>query len=482
MHRLRIRTTSAVRRAAVAHLRRAAFAITTLAIVAGAIGSTALPAAAAKKPVIPSQSQVDSANAAAQAKAQQIGQTEAQLAAANASLDKLNNQVEAVVEAYDGAMAKVDAAQQKLATAQSNLAAANKARAEAQIQMNQFAAASYRGAGGLDRLSALMTSDSPGAFLTRASTLSALARHQQSVITMMTSTQDDQVAAQAAANAALSDQQLQLQSAAKAKDAAIGAVNAQAGQIAAINANQLNLQAQLAVLRGTAKDLATARAAGLKRQAEEAAAAAAAARAAAARAAAARAAAAAAALAAQKRAAALALQAASHASSSGSGGSGSSGSGSGSSGGGSGGIVPPGGRSISTPAQRQAAIAFAESQIGVWYRWAGAGEVGPTVTSTGKQNVPAYDCSGLTMRAYQAAGISLAHFTGAQWDDGLHVSQAQLQPGDLVFFATNTSDPSTIHHVGIYIGNGQMIDAPATGEQVGIHNAFRPDYIGAVQL
>jgi cell wall-associated NlpC family hydrolase len=472
VHRLHFRASS--------YLRRAALATTTLVIVVGAIGSTALPAAAAKKPVVPSQSQVDKANAAAQTKAQQIGQTEAQLAAANASLDKLNNQVEAVVEAYDGAMAKVDAAQQQLAKAQSALAAANQARTSAQIQMNQFAAASYRGAGGLDRLSALMTSDSPGAFLTRASTLSALARHEQSVISTMTSTQDAQAAAQAAANAALSDQQVQLQAAAKAKDAAISAVNAQAGQIAAINANQLDLQAQLAVLRGTAKDLATARAAGLKLQAEEAAAAAAAAKAAAARAAAARAAAAAAALAAQKRAAALALQqaAASH-QGNGANGSGDGGSNSGGSGGG---IVPPGGQSISTPAQRQAAIAFAESQIGVWYRWAGAGEVGPTVTSTGVQNLPGYDCSGLTMRAYQAVGISLAHYTGAQWDDGLHVSQAQLQPGDLVFFATNTNDPSTIHHVGIYIGNGQMVDAPETGEQIGIHNAFRPDYIGAVQL
>ncbi|HEY5455662.1 MAG TPA: C40 family peptidase [Acidothermaceae bacterium] len=459
--------------------------MTTLAIVVGAIGSTALPAAAAKKPVIPSQSQVDKANAATQAKAQQIGQAEAQLAAANASLDKLNNQVEAVVEAYDGAMAKVDAAQQHLATAQSNLMAANKARDDAQIQMNQFAAASYRGAGGLDRLSALMTSDSPGAFLTRASTLSALARHEQSVISLMTSTQDAQASAQDAANAALADQQVQLQAAAKAKDAAVAAVNAQAGQIAAINANQLNLNAQLAVLRGTAKDLATARADGLRRQAEEAAAAAAAAKAAAARAAAARAAAAAAALAAQKRAAALAQQqaAAAAARQGGNGGGGSSADG-GSSGytNNGGGLVPPGGHSISTPAQRQGAIAFAESQIGVWYRWAGAGEVGPTVTSTGIQKLPGYDCSGLTMEAYAAVGISLAHYTGAQWDEGLHVSQAQLQPGDLVFFATNTNDPSTIHHVGIYIGNGQMVDAPATGEQIGIHNAFRSDYIGAIQL
>ena len=53
------------------------------------------------------------------------------------------------------------------------------------------------------------------------------------------------------------------------------------------------------------------------------------------------------------------------------------------------------------------------------------------MTSTGMQNVPGYDCSGLTMRAYAAVGISLAHYTGAQWDDGLHVSQSQLQPGDL---------------------------------------------------
>ena len=487
MHRLRSRAPRTA--------RRAALGFTTLAIVVGAIGGTALPAAAAKKPVvpsqsqklvIPSQSQIDKANAAAQAKAQQIGQTEAQLAAANASLNKLNDQVEAVVEAYDGAMAKVDAAQQQLATAQSNLAAANKARDDAQIQMNQFAAASYRGAGGIDRLSALMTSDSPGAFLTRASTLSALARHEQSVISLMTSTQDAQASAQDAANSALADQQAQLQAAAKAKDAAIAAVNAQAGQIATINANQLDLNAQLAVLRGTAKDLATARAAGLKKQAEEAAAAAAAAKAAAARAAAARAAAAAAALAAQKRAAALAQQqAAAAAARQNSGGGGDTVTSGDTSGGytnNGGGIVSPGGKSISTSAQRQAAIAFAESQIGVWYRWAGAGEVGPTVTSTGVQKLPGYDCSGLTMQAYAAVGISLAHYTGAQWDEGLHVSQAQLQPGDLVFFATNTNDPTTIHHVGIYIGNGQMVDAPATGEQIGIHNAFRPDYIGAVQL
>jgi cell wall-associated NlpC family hydrolase len=266
----------------------------------------------------------------------------------------------------------------------------------------------------------------------------------------------------------LSDQKAAGVAAAKAKDAAVAALNSQVAQVASITSSQQDLQAQLAVLRGTAKNLATARTQGLQRLAAEAAAAAKAAKAA-------KEAALAAAAAAKKRADQQRAIAATG------GGSGGNGNGSGGDGGG-GGIVPAGGHSISSAGQRQQAISFAQAQIGIWYRWAGAGEVGPTVTNTGVQNLPGYDCSGLTMRAFGSAGISLAHYTGAQWDDGVHVARDQLQPGDLVFFATNTNDPSTIHHVGIYIGNGQMIDAPSTGEQVGVHNAFRSDYIGAVEL
>src|SRR5450755_2168711 len=461
-------------RRGVARLRRAALATPALAIVAATLGSTAGPAAAAKKPVIPTQSQVDQAKADAQAKAAQIAATQSQLAAANASLDQLNAHVESVVEAYDGAMARVAAAQQQVDAANNALAVARKARTDAQIAMSLFAADSYRGAGDLGKLSALMTSDSPTNFLSRAATLAALARHQQSVITQMTTTQTKQAGAQSAADQALTDQKAAGVEAAKAKDSAIAAVNAQAGQVAAITASQQDLQAQLAVLQGTAKDLATARAQGLKRLAEEAAAAAAAA-------AKAKAAAEAAARAARQRAAEEAAAEAAAAAAAAQNNSSNSNSNGGDSGG-STGIVPPGGHSISTPAQRQQAIAFAYSQVGIWYRWAGSGEVGPTVTSSGVQNVAGFDCSGLTMRAYQTAGISLLHYTGAQWDNGIHVSRDQQQPGDLVFFATNTNDPNTIHHVGIYIGNGQMIDAPATGEQIGVHNAFRPDYIGAVHL
>ncbi len=478
--------------------RRAVICCTALAVVFGALSMGATPAVAAKsptpsptakpatpsstakqptskKPVIPSQGQIDKANADAQAKALQIAQAQAQLTAANASLQTLNDHVEMLVEAYDHANADVDAAQQGVESAAQDLAQAKQDRLDAQVQMSVFAANSYRGGGSLDRMSALMTADSPALFMTRASTLTALAHHQESVIARLQTTEDQQTSAEAAANAALANHVAAAALASKAKDQAIDAVNSQALGIAQINAQQQDLQAQLAVLQGTAKDLATARAQGLQRLAEEA-------KAAAAAAAAARAAAlAAAALARAEAARQAALEAASKTARGGNSNNG-NGNSSGGSNSGSGGIVPAGGHSVSTAAQRQKAIAFAESQVGIWYRWAGIGDVGPTVTSSGVQNIAGYDCSGLTMKAYQAAGISLSHYTGAQWDQGVHVAQSQVQPGDLLFFATNTNDPNTIHHVGIYIGGGQMIDAPQTGEQVGVHNAFRSDYIGAVEL
>ncbi len=71
-----------------------------------------------------------------------------------------------------------------------------------------------------------------------------------------------------------------------------------------------------------------------------------------------------------------------------------------------------------------------------------------------------FDCSGLTQYAYEAAGISLPHSSRMQSQMGTAVSRADLQPGDLVFFY------SPVSHVGIYIGNGQMVHAPTSGDVV----------------
>jgi peptidoglycan DL-endopeptidase CwlO len=71
-----------------------------------------------------------------------------------------------------------------------------------------------------------------------------------------------------------------------------------------------------------------------------------------------------------------------------------------------------------------------------------------------------YDCSGLTSAAWQAAGITLPHSAAGQYSAVAHISRGQLQPGDLVFYY------SEIHHVAMYVGNGNVIHAPNTGDHV----------------
>ena len=82
--------------------------------------------------------------------------------------------------------------------------------------------------------------------------------------------------------------------------------------------------------------------------------------------------------------------------------------------------------------------------LGVRYVWAGDDPSG-------------FDCSGLVMYVYAKLGVDLPHSSRMQYDCGTHVSRSQLEPGDLVFFG------SPIHHVGMYVGDGNMINAPYTG-------------------
>jgi cell wall-associated NlpC family hydrolase len=116
---------------------------------------------------------------------------------------------------------------------------------------------------------------------------------------------------------------------------------------------------------------------------------------------------------------------------------------------------------VSADGRAAAAIRYAYAQLGKPYRYGGAGP-------------NSFDCSGLTMRAWQAAGVSISHNAAAQFASTPHVSRSQLQPGDLVYFG------HPIHHVGIYIGGGNMIEAPYTGANVRITNfGYRHDYAGA---
>jgi cell wall-associated NlpC family hydrolase len=113
------------------------------------------------------------------------------------------------------------------------------------------------------------------------------------------------------------------------------------------------------------------------------------------------------------------------------------------------------------------ALKFALQQIGDIYVWAAAG---PT----------RWDCSGLTMRAFQSAGVSLPHSSRVQVKYGKSIAYANLKPGDLLFFG------KPISHVSIYMGGGKMVQAPRPGkrvEVVPITKMFgRKPFVGARRL
>lgn len=88
----------------------------------------------------------------------------------------------------------------------------------------------------------------------------------------------------------------------------------------------------------------------------------------------------------------------------------------------------------------------------------------------------AFDCSGLVVWAFAQEGISLPHYTGDLWNSGVHVPRADLEPGDLVFFFPDIS------HVGIYLGNGLMVDAPDFGETVRVEPVYWSAFVGAVRI
>jgi peptidoglycan DL-endopeptidase CwlO len=341
----------------------------------------------------------------------------AQIASAQAQLRQLNNQAEAASERYNAARIKLETAQQHAAGASKQLSTATKTVTRLEYRAASFAVAAYKG----DTTNSLtsVVAGTTQQLLNRDSALQAIATTQSAALASVATAKRGQEQAQANASAALAEQRT-----------ATAAMAAQRNQvIAAANKEQQilkGLQAKEAALIKAAK----ARAARLAAQ----------------RAAAALAAQRAAAAAAAKAVAAQPVSQPAPAPQ----------------------PAPHPAPHVSASGGAATAVAWAYQEIGKPYVW---GAAGPN----------SFDCSGLAQYVWSKAGVYLAHYTGSQWNEGTHVDRSQLQPGDLVFFAYNTSNPSTIHHVGIYIGGGEMIDAPYTGVDVRKDPAFRSDYIGAVR-
>ena len=121
------------------------------------------------------------------------------------------------------------------------------------------------------------------------------------------------------------------------------------------------------------------------------------------------------------------------------------------------------------PPKIAAMLLDAEAQVGKPYLW---GAVGPD----------AYDCSGFTQHAYAAAGVLLPRTSRQQWYAGTHPDLRELLPGDLLFWASNTLDPATIHHVAIYIGGGSMLASPHTGAFVRVQRVYSTGFLGATRV
>ncbi|WP_371791593.1 bifunctional lytic transglycosylase/C40 family peptidase [Streptomyces sp. NBC_01471] len=123
--------------------------------------------------------------------------------------------------------------------------------------------------------------------------------------------------------------------------------------------------------------------------------------------------------------------------------------------------------------QAAAAIYYAQQKLGTPYLWGGTGTAG----QGGR-----FDCSGLTQAAYRSVGITLPRVANDQYNAGEHPSRDQLLPGDLVFFSNDLSNSRAIHHVGLYVGGGYMIDAPYTGSVIRFDKIDSPDYFGATRV
>lgn len=444
-----------------------------------------------RDPVFPSQAEVDASKGSVAQKADQVGQIEAQLAAASVREDRLATDVARAVEAYNGARFRLQQAVQAALAAQQAAEAARAQVETARTELGRFAAAAYRSGGDLGGLSTFLVAAGPRDLISRAAALQSIGDSRRHALENLRSAQAYATVLDRRAATMLARRQAAALRVERAKAAAEARLETQQQAVGQIAAQRQTLVRALATARHTSVRLEQARQAGLEQARAEAAR---------------RAAERAAALAARKAAEAAAAQAAedarraeaeqarrdqeqraadakkaadqqaaSSAPAPGSGNGGGAGDGGGGNGGGNGGGAPepsppsppPSGSSSGSASGAEAAIDFATAQLGKPYEW---GADGPST----------YDCSGLVMRAWQQGGVWLPHYSVAQYTQSQPVALSDLRRGDLVFFASG-SDYRSIYHVGLYIGGGQMIEAPYTGENVRISSIWRSSLFGAAR-
>ena len=433
-------------------VRGAGTAVTAL-VLAGLV-----PGVAGAAPADAEVAEVAEAQAWRDAAAARVGEIGAQLASAQERVDAARRGAQIALQEYEVRQAAQEEAR---VAAEAAAAAAERAAAElgrGRDQVVAFARSSYMQGSTSPGAAALVTAEGPAQLVQRAALLEAAGGHRADVVAELTVLEQEAAAADEAAQVAVQ---------------AAGAAEAAAAEsLASAQSQEVSARAQAAELADRREvleaELAEAQEVLYGAQGAAAAAAAAEATAGAARA---------------RPPAAPPASSGSSARSSSSSSSSSSGSASSSS---SGGGAPTGtGTTAGAPTGSvvDRAIAAAKSQRGLPYSWGGGNGNGPTYGIPPDTAIYGFDCSGLTEYAYAQAGIRIGGTSREQYwrFRDRTVAADDLQPGDLVFWG-ETADHTSIYHVALYIGGGQVVQAPQSGDVVRISSMwFGSDYYGAVR-
>lgn len=423
-------------------LRRAAGVAAAVALGLGSVSS-----ALATQPTPPSDQAVQAAKAAENLAAQSVASLEVELARLSTVSDQATISVESAAETYLAASEKLTAAQAQASTSQASAASARTDLETARQEVTAIALQAYRSGGSMGVLEAVLSADGYQDVVARTAAYqqfgakadAAVQRFHASRIVADALTRRAQAAAEASQTAA-AEADSALQAAQQAQsDAAqqVAAAESRRTELIAVLATRHNTTAQLERQRQDAAD------AEKRRRAEAAAQAA-------------RAAIPPAHVATPPAAASTPKPTAPTT------------------------TVPPGapaptpstggtptpppstpptgsdpnglgtGTSRGSAAQGQAAANWAQTQTGLPYQWGG---VGPD----------AYDCSGLTSAAWSTQGVSISRSSRSQYKQALKISAQELRPGDLLFWATDVTNPDTIYHVAMWIGGGQIVEAAHPG-------------------
>ncbi|ANN17583.1 hydrolase [Amycolatopsis orientalis] len=407
------------------------------------LGVTGTGLAVPPPPPNPSDSEINSSKAEANAKAGDVGRLTNQLAQAESKLAQLNDEVELKMEEANKARVDAESAQDAAAqadrearSARTEADAAQAAIDKARADLDKFAAASFQQGSTIGSVSAYLTADSPKELLGRAQLLDAVGGSRLNALDTMKRAQTEKSNKDATARKKLEIAQERKREAEAAKHEADNAQSAaqhaqdtQATQNELLEADKANVEKQLFEAQQKVSGLQGQRQryedwkAQKAREDEE-----------------------------RARQAALAASRPSQ-----------------------GGSGRPSGRPVqSAPAGAsvEAVVQRALSQLGLPYAWGGGNTSGPTrgirdggtADRYGDYMKIGFDCSGLMIYAF--AGVrALPHYSGYQYDAGRKVPLSQMRRGDMLFWGGSARG---IHHVAMYLGNGQMVEAPQSGLRVRI--------------